>query len=133
MSTLFVRPSAANAPKLNTFMGQVIAMTWTRDATVPTVVEGESRQTKAAEAYIVEVNLDEKIALGRGTTLVFPQVLQQTLRNSKGQYIVGRLIKQERDNGFSVILLEDLSDEDHEAAVTLISEGYFLPPVSVED
>lgn len=133
MSTAFVRPSTANAPKLNTFMGQIIAMTWTRDAKVPTVVEGESRLTQAAEAYIISVDLEANEAMGRGTTLVFPQVLQQTLRNSKGQYILGRLTRTERDNGFSLITLEDLSEEDHDAAVVLISEGYFLPPVSTDD
>lgn len=131
MTTRFVKPSATNAPRLNTFMDQVIALTWTRDAKVPTTIEGVQQVTQAAEAYLISVDLDSKIAVGMGTTLVFPQVLQQTVRNNKGQYVLGRLISEVRENGRTLTQLEDLSDEEMEVAISLIeSSEYFLAPTA---
>lgn len=121
--TQFAKPSETKAPRLNTFMDQVIALTWTRDGVVSTRVENELRHTQAAEAYIISVDLEKNSAVGMGTTLVFPQVLQQTVRNNKGRYVLGRLTKTERDNGFSLITLEDLPDEDHMKAVALIEDS----------
>ena len=133
MSTRFAKPSGATAPRLNTFMDQVIALTWTRDAKVPTVIEGVSQITQAAEAYLISVDLDNNSAIGLGTTLVFPQVLQQLVRNSRGQYVLGTLVSEVRENGRSITLLEDLNDADHERAVALIESGYFLTPIGAEE
>lgn len=129
MSTRFVKPSTTQAPRLNTFMDTIIALLWTRDANVPTTIEGKSQITQAAEAYVISVDLDAEVAIGQGTTLVFPQVLQQTVRNNKGQYVLGRLTSEVRENGRSLTTLEDLTDEEMDKAIALIeSASYFLAP-----
>lgn len=113
----YTRPSAANSARLSDFYGQIVALSFNRDADVTT----EYGRRIVPEASLVVIDLDNVVAISQGTTLVFPQVVAQKVRNARGDAVVGRLVKSVQANGRDLITIEDLDADDWDATIHVLS------------
>lgn len=112
-----ISPSKTNSAKLSDFYGQIVALSFVRDADVTT----KFGRTVVPEASLVTINLEEGRLVPQGSTLVFPSVVAQNVRNGRGGYVVGRLTVTERANGRTLILLEDLTEAELETAANIFT------------
>ncbi len=108
-----VNATAQGDIRLADLLNQMVALRYTQPGpAIESTFEGQVviSQPSQAEVY----SFDGEAATKHGTTLVFPEIIQNTIKSASGAFVVGWLRKQAQkgDATKTVVLLEPLSDED---------------------
>lgn len=117
----FVRPTQLAQSKLNDYEGKIVALRYLGETEIDTIVNKVPTRSKAVRADLAWT--DGTNATHEGEVLVFPKVLQDTIRQAAGAFVVGKLGRQQTKSftDRSYVVLEELDDAGYAAATSKLS------------
>lgn len=108
-----VNATAQGDIRLADLLNEMVALRFTQPGPeIESTFEGQVIVSRPSQAEVY--SYDGETATKHGTTLVFPEIIQNTIKSASPAFVVGWLRKQTQkgDATKTVVLLEPLSDEE---------------------